>query len=188
MLLYHSKPSEDTVRRVPKPSVGKALHLPVLDNSSYSRRQRVRRYLSLGFVLAAIASLLASYRLAWWTFILYAPQYPSGLRLHVSLTGVSGDVSEVDTLNHYIGMASLANAAPNERALAGYGITVLCVLLVGTLLFAGRRLSRLILIPGAALPVAFLVDTFYWLYRFGHSLNPAAPLKIEPFTPAMFGN
>ncbi|HEY3495918.1 MAG TPA: hypothetical protein VGK73_14570, partial [Polyangiaceae bacterium] len=40
----------------------------------------------------------------------------------------------------------------------------------------------------AAVPLGFVADFSYWLYRFGHDLNPRAPLRLEPFTPAMFGN
>ena len=47
------------------------------------------RWLALA---ASAAALGASYFLPWWTFTLYAPQYPGGLRLVVSLSKVSGDV------------------------------------------------------------------------------------------------
>src|SRR5262249_23264641 len=34
----------------------------------------------------------------------------------------------------------------------------------------------------------FLADSFYWLYTFGHRLDPKAPLHVQAFTPQMFGN
>ncbi len=40
-----------------------------------------------------------------------------------------------------------------------------------------------------AYPVAFLADLFFWLYYFGHNLDPKAALSssIKPFTPAILG-
>ena len=66
-------------------------------------------------VLASLgvgALLLVAYRFPWWSIRLYAPQYPKGLAVEVLLSGARGDVRELDTLNHYIGMASLTTAAP----------------------------------------------------------------------------
>jgi copper chaperone NosL len=153
-----------------------------------ARPDRSRRWLAVGLVLIAVALLGVSYFQTWWSFTLYAPQYPQGLRLDVSLTGVGGDVREIDTLNHYIGMSSLATAASLERALAGYGIALLSALVVLSFLLLGRRLGRLALLPALMLPLGFVVDSMYWLYRFGHDLDPRAPLEIPPFTPQMFGN
>jgi hypothetical protein len=53
---------------------------------------------------------------------------------------------------------------------------------------AGKKLNRLIAIPAISFPVVFIADSFYWLYSFGHSLDPKAPLRIGTFTPQMFGN
>ncbi|HVW29627.1 MAG TPA: hypothetical protein VHC69_29895 [Polyangiaceae bacterium] len=150
--------------------------------------RRPRRWAVAGAGLLATAMFASTYFMQWWSFILYAPQYPAGLRLTVSLTGVSGDVDEVDRLNHYIGMASLTHAAPTERALAGYGVAIVAAASLVLLLGAGRRLRWLAVAVGAAFPALFIADSSYWLYRFGHHLNAHAPLRLSPFTPEMFGN
>lgn len=136
----------------------------------------------------SVALFAWAYFLPWWQFQLYAPQYPGGLKLVISLTGVTGDVREIDILNHYIGMQSLAKAAPTERSLAGYGVAAIAVLVTALSVGAGRKLNRWIALPALAFPAIFLVDSFYWLYRFGHQLDPKAPLKIGQFTPELFGN
>lgn len=144
----------------------------------------------VGVTLAALASALftASFFQPWWSFVLYAPQYPSGLSLLISLTGPSGDVREVNMLNHYIGMASLDEAAVIESQLAGWGIGVLCITVL-TLAFLGRRRMAWIgAALGMALPVGFIADTSFWMYHFGHTLDPRAPLRIQSFTPQLFGN
>jgi copper chaperone NosL len=140
----------------------------------------------LGLLAGALFS--GSFFLPWWKFWLYAPQYPKGLRLELSLTGVGGDVAEIDLLNHYIGMGHLADAATFERQYAAYGVALLVVATLLLVAFAGPRLNKLIAIVALAFPVAFIADSFYWLHRFGHDLDPKAPLEIAPFTPEMFGN
>lgn len=132
--------------------------------------------------------LLAAYRQPWWSFRLYAPQYPNGLGVDILLSGSRGDVRELDTLNHYIGMASLTTAAPVERQ-ASLIVVAVTALLVTALLFVPRRGANLLAAAAAAaLPLGFVADLSYWLYRFGHQLNPHAPLKLPPFTPTLFGN
>jgi len=136
----------------------------------------------------SVALFVGSFFLPWWKFSLYAPQYPQGLTLVISLTGMGGDVSEIDLLNHYIGMKHLAGAASMERHLAGYGVAFVAVLTLVMLAVAGKKLNKLVAIPALAFPLGFLADSFYWLYTFGHQLDPKAPLHIGAFTPQMFGN
>lgn len=136
----------------------------------------------LGAVLIVVA-----YWLPWWHFHLVAPQYPKGLELVVSLTGVGGDAEEVSLLNHYIGMKGLDEAATWERAHALVLLGALSTGVLGMVLSIGRRLNPLLLLVAAGLPVGFLADTFYWMYRFGHELDPHAPVHIKVFTPVLFG-
>ncbi len=155
-------------------------------------RRRARGGLARGVVIAlgvlAAALFGTSYSQPWWTFKLYAPQYPKGLTLVISLTGMGGDVHEIDLLNHYIGMARLAEAAPLERELAGWGVAVVCILTVAGMTSAGKRLNKLVAIPAVSFPVLFLALSVFWLYKFGHELDPRAPIKLGAFTPEMFGN
>jgi hypothetical protein len=141
---------------------------------------------ALGVMAAGLFA--ASFFFPWWEFVLYAPQYPGGLKLVISLTGMGGDVHEIDLLNHYIGMKHLADAAPLERHMAGYGVAAVCVMVIVALTVAGKKLNKLVAIPAIAFPVIFLVDSVYWLVTFGHDLDPKAPLHIKAFTPQMFGN
>ncbi len=138
--------------------------------------------------IAGAALIPLSYLLPWWSFTLYAPQYPHGLRLLVSLSSVAGDVREVNMLNHYIGMKSLVLAAPVERALAPYAVFVLAGLVLLAAGLLRGRWQRLAVLFAAVLPVGFLLDSCFWLWRFGHDLDPRAPIKLSPFTPQLFGN
>lgn len=146
------------------------------------------RWLVVGLGIGAVGFFVASFFSPWWRFWLYAPQYPNGLRLAISLTGMGGDVHEIDLLNHYIGMRHLVDAAPTERQLAGFGVSAIAVVTLALLTVSGKTLNKLVFVPALTFPIAFLVDSFYWLYTFGHDLDPKAPLHIGAFTPQMFGN
>lgn len=139
--------------------------------------------------IAAAALLLGlATLLPFWTLTLHAPQYPKGLSITLYTQQVTGDVAEVDGLNHYIGMMKLANAAVFERRIAKAAIAAIVVL--GLVAAALRhRLAALLAIPIIAFPLVFVADLFYWLYRAGHELDRTAALStsIKPFTPRLLG-
>src|SRR4051794_34514915 len=95
-------------------------HLQVLQATRPAARSR--RWLTVGLATLGVLAFAGAFLMPWWKFTLYAPQYPHGLRLQIALTGLAGDVHEIDMLNHYIGMQHLTQAAPIERAYASYGV------------------------------------------------------------------
>lgn len=142
-------------------------------------------------VVAASLGVCALYATAYffpfWHIELQAPQYPDGLNLTIYLDHVEGRVREINGLNHYIGMAKLQNAATLEKAIAPYAVAI-AAFGIGLFLFgAGRRRRWLAFIPAVLFPVGFFVDLFGWMYYFGHSLDPRAPINIDPFTPTVLG-
>lgn len=177
----------------PTTSEDKHVHLHVIGASAPRGDNQKQpwdwaRWLVIGAGVLAAICFAVSFFLPWWRFWLYAPQYPSGLSLVISLTGMGGDVAEIDLLNHYIGMKHLATAAPTERQLGGYGVAAIAVVTAAAMAISGRKLNKFLAIPALSFPTIFLLDSFYWLYSFGHQLDPHAPLHISAFTPEMFGN
>lgn len=158
-------------------------------NTSTETRTRVaassRRPAALCAASAA-ALLAASMWLPLWQMKLEAPQYPDGLELVAYGDRIAGDLAEVNIINHYIGMAEIAERPVVEMRLYRYAMGLLALsALVG---IASRALSWLVLFGVAAMPLAVLVDLQYWLYRYGHDLDPSAPLRfVEPFTPLVIG-
>ncbi len=148
-------------------------------------RAHRRKYLlpTLLFAAAAIL-LLVSIFLPYWSLTLHAPQYPAGLRVEARLNGVSGDVNEIDGLNHYIGMRPLAEAASFERSISILGVAVVALLILAAI-FVHSRWAALLALPALLFPVIFLADLQYWLANFGQNLDPKAPLSssIKPFIP-----
>src|SRR5579859_6262328 len=166
-------------------------HLAVVEPRGITKSAAWHRGLRWGVVglsVAAVGAYAASFFQSWWSFTLYAPQYPHGLRLTISLTGMGGDVHEIDMLNHYIGMGHLAEAAQFERHYAAWGVGLVAVLVLTLTLLAGRKVNVVILGAGFVFPLVFLADAYYWMHRFGHHLDPHAPLHIPAFTPELFGN
>ena len=139
-------------------------------------------------LLVAVAlALLPSIILPVWKIGLQAPQYPDGLSVIIYPHTVGGDLSEVNILNHYIGMAQIhADEFPEFMFIPFFilrflGFAVLAAL-VGRLPIAAIGYLDFVVF-GAVM----LYDLKNWLYEYGHNLSPDAPLAMEPFTPGMIG-
>ncbi len=149
----------------------------------------------------ALAMLLAGAALPLWTMTLHAPQYPQGVRLLIDGRGTRGDVDELNTLNHYIGMRPIPGAEPGEDRersegleevfpelrLFTPGVAMLALGILALPFVAWRAFRPLVVLGAWALPFGFLVDLQYRLYVFGHTLNPNAAFRMPAFTPKVIG-
>lgn len=148
-----------------------------------------KRYL-LPTILLGLAALLLfiSIFLPYWRMTLLAPQYPGGLEVQVYVNRMTGDVNEIDGLNHYIGMRPLEEAAQLERSVSIAAIVILS-LLVASAIVVHTRWAALLALPALLMPFIFLADMYVWMRHFGLNLDPAAPLSssIEPFVPPILG-
>lgn len=151
-------------------------------------RSWARHLLPLAAFLAAGLLLLASTRQPYWRIRLRAPQYPKGLAVKAYVTHLSGDVQELDNLNHYIGMKKLDEGGRLERAAAVPMLMLAAVLLAGAA-FVHSRWAVLLALPALLFPLVFIVDLQAWLWYFGHNLDKTAALSssIKPFTPKAIG-
>jgi hypothetical protein len=153
-------------------------------------RRRRWRYLTptLIFTVARVL-LLVSIFFPYWRMELEAPQYPKGLFLTAYINHLTGDVKEIDGLNHYIGMRPLGEAAAFERAAAIWAVIAMFLLVEGAAL-VHRRWAVLLAIPAITFPVAFIADLYFWMRTFGLNLNPEAPLSnsVKPFVPTVIGD
>lgn len=135
--------------------------------------------------LAAAGLVALSTQFPLWTMRMKAPQYPKGLRLDAYGSGMVGDLRELNIINHYIGMPPIDPQPALETATFPYAIGLLVVLCL--LAPMHRHLRRLAVLATMSMPIGILVDLQWWLYRFGHSLDPKAPIRLKPFTPLVFG-
>lgn len=126
-----------------------------------------------------------------WNFSLEAPNYPKeafpyGLPVYIHFDGLSGEVHEMNTINHYVGMARMERGGIYERALAPYALIMLAMLLALFIIYNNKWIGRLMIIP-VILPLVFIGIYGYWLYWFGHNLHGGA-ITIEPFMPVILGD
>ena len=137
---------------------------------------------------AAAILIVVSVFFPYWSLVLHAPQYPKGLVVHAYINRLEGDVQEIDSLNHYIGMRPLGEAAQLERSISLYGLIALALVVVAAI-YIHSPWAALLSLPAILFPAIFLGDLYFWLNNFGQNLDPNAALSnaIEPFTPTILG-
>src|SRR5262245_4250661 len=145
--------------------------------------RRVERA-SFGSALAAAALVVLSTSLPLWSMTMKAPQYPKGLRLDAYGTRMVGGLRGLNLLNHYIGLPPIAMP---ELATTLYPVGIVALATLCLLARVHRHLRRLAIAALALTPVVMLADLQRWLYVFGHSLDPRAPIRLKPFTPIVIG-
>lgn len=165
----------------------------------HSALERLTRFLARPIGLGPRATLLAAsvligaiYLFPLWNLTMFAPQYPEGLRLDIysfKLEGGNGnqDLREINVLNHYIGMRDLAADDFTEFTWLPFvaGAIALLYLRAAVVGTAGALLDVLVLNLYFS---AFALWSFGWkLYQYGHTLNPTAPVRVDPFMPPIFG-
>ncbi|WP_426588579.1 hypothetical protein [Mucilaginibacter sp. R-33] len=130
-------------------------------------------------IAAAMVLLLTAYFLPLWEITLSAPQYPEGLSMDIWLNGITGNVLQINGLNHYIGMQHIdpQNFAEFKIAPCVFGLLIL----IGSV--ASVKGSRKLLIGLLALMIVFaaagFIDFYLWEYNYGHNLDPHAAIKVE---------
>lgn len=140
------------------------------------------------FLSLARMALLISLFLPYWRMTLNAPQYPEGLHVVSYINRLTGDVGEIDELNHYIGMRKLDEAARFEKSVAIMAVIALILMVEGAV-HVHTKWALLLTLPAILFPALFLIDLHWWLVNFGQHLDPHAPLSnaIKPFSPKVIG-
>lgn len=138
------------------------------------------------------ASELGACSMPIWAVSLEAPNYPKeafpeGIPVFFHFDGYSGEVHEMNTINHYVGMDPMWVGGTIEREIGVYALLALSLGMIYFMLYNARILSYLMLVP-ASLPILFIADYSYWLYWFGHNLHDWGAFKIKPFMPTVFGD
>ena len=150
-------------------------------------------YLRARIALAALVIPLAlTFTSPLWRISMIAPQYPNGLYIDIYTHKVDGghdghDITEINELNHYIGMKPIDRAALTDLDWIPFALGLLALLTLRTAAIGNvRTLIDLLVVSGYVATFA-LARFIYRLWYFGHSLSPDAPIKLEPFTPAIIG-
>ncbi len=144
------------------------------------------------FVFLAALVLIPTFIVPLWHMTFVAQQYPEGLNLYVYSHDLVGgdrgnDLTEINVLNHYIGMAELKPEDFSELKWIPLVIGILGVLTLRAAAIGDLR-AVLDVIVGSLYFGVFSMWTFYYkLSYYGTNLDPRASVEVEPFMPPMFG-
>ena len=139
-------------------------------------------------LLAAAALLAAATVLPLWGMILVSTQYPDGLRMVVYPTKIVGDLSEINALNHYIGMTPITDDFFLELRFLQPALLALAGIAALAAFVRDRRWVAWLPLAGMlGLAAGGLGIMRYRLWQFGHQLDATAAITIDPFTPPMVG-
>jgi len=127
----------------------------------------------------SIVLMLSAYVLPLWHILLDAPQYPEGLELKIWLNGLSGNIDQINGLNHYIGMKHIVINDFREFKILPYAFGA--VLLLGAIaaIINNRKLAGAWFLGLCLFGIVGFTDFYIWEYNYGHNLNPHAAIKVE---------
>lgn len=138
-------------------------------------------------MLVVALALVPALFLPVWQITLHAPQYPDGLTVEIYSHTVSGDLQEVNNLNHYIGMNEISpDEFPEFNFIPFFLIRFLAFALLAFVV-ARMPVAAIGWIDFTVFGAVMLFDFHNWLYEYGHNLSPDAPIELDPFTPSLFG-
>lgn len=148
--------------------------------------------LSRLMLLLSCLFLVLTFLFPLWHINLVAPQYRGGLDMWIySYQLVGGnegqDIAEINLLNHYIGMEEIHEADFWEMQMIPFALGFFILFGLRAAVFGQMRnvIDHVVLFLYFA---AFSMGAFvYRLYRYGHELDPAAPMNVDPFWPPLIG-
>jgi len=156
----------------------------------------LRRPLNLAsrvLLLAAAVAIAVSFCFPLWRLHLVAPQYEEGLDLFIYSYRIQGGgiggahLAEINNLNHYIGMKPIEQADFMEMRWMPFVFGLILLLILRAAVF-GEMGNLVDLFALYSYFGVFSIGAFYYrLYTYGHTLDPKAPMTIEPFTPLLIG-
>jgi copper chaperone NosL len=131
------------------------------------------------FTFIASLSVVLTFLFPLWRMQFFATFYPDGLKLYIYSYKLEGgktagrdDLREINTLNHYIWMKPLSQSDFAEFTYLSFIFGAL-----GLLTLRAVVLGK----------ISTVIDFYNKLYTYGHNFAPDAPIKVQPFTPPLFG-
>lgn len=140
-------------------------------------------------IVVSCSFMLTAYFFPLWHILLDAPQYPEGLEMKIWLNGLSGNIQQINGLNHYIGMKHISVNDFKEFVILPYVFGALMLLGIAAAIAKSRKLLRAWFIGLCLFAIAGFSDFYLWEYNYGHKLNPHAAIKVEGmyYQPPLFG-
>lgn len=144
----------------------------------------------IGAAASSVILTLTSLFFPFWVISMKAPflQYPLTIGIY-PLQGIVGDLKNLNIVNHYVGLGEIKPENIPELQFIPLLYVAYIVLITAIAIFNGRnnRLFKTLLILYILLLAALPIYSYMWMYRYTHTVNPHAPIKLEPFDPPFFG-
>ena len=144
-------------------------------------------------LLMTAITIAASLFFPLWKMHLVAPQYSDGLDLYIYSYKIQGGglngqhLAEINNLNHYIGMKPIQEADFMEMRWMPFVFGLIILMTLRSIVF-GEMSNVVDLFAVFSYFGIFSIGSFWFrLYTYGHTLDPRAPVHVEPFTPRLFG-
>lgn len=145
-------------------------------------------------LLLAAFILLPVYFFPLWNMTFRSNQYTDGLVLHIYAFELQGgktpnrdDLREINSLNHYIGMRPLLESDFSEFLWLPFAIGALMLLTLRALVIGKMANVIDVFVLFSYFGLFSLWSFYHRLYLYGHNLDPTAAIKVQPFTPPLFG-
>ena len=143
-------------------------------------------------VLAAVLVLIPTFFVPLWHMTFVAQQYPEGLDLYVYSHNLVGgddgnDLTEINVLNHYIGMAELKPADFTELKWIPLVIGLIGILTLRAAAIGNLRSLVDVVVVSAYFGGFSIWSFWYKLNYYGSNLDPRASVHVNPFMPPMLG-
>ena len=144
-------------------------------------------------VAAAALVLIPTFFAPLWHMNFWAQQYPEGLDLYIyshNLVGGDGgnDLTEINVLNHYIGMAELQPEDFTELRWIPLVVGLIGVLTLRSAAIGNLRSVIDVMVMSAYFGCFSLWSFWYKLDYYGKNLDPRAAVQVDPFTPPVLGH
>ena len=146
-------------------------------------------------ILVAVLILVPTFLFPLWNMSFYSNQYTDGLVLHIYSYQLEGgktanrdDLREINSLNHYIGMRPLLESDFSEFNWVPLVIGLLMILALRAMVLG--KMSNLVdvFVLFTYFGLFSMWSFYHRLYMYGHNLDPTASIKVQPFTPPVFGS
>jgi copper chaperone NosL len=144
-------------------------------------------------MLIVAVLLLTVFLTPIWIIDLGAPQYPEGIGLYIWVNKITGinpnDLTNINMLNHYIGMKYIDSEAIPELKIFPYIIIFMSIFALFISRFSKRKMILFWIACIIVIGVAGLTDFYLWEYDYGHNLDPKAAIKIPgmSYQPPLIG-
>lgn len=145
-------------------------------------------------LFVSIFAVIWAFKGPLWTMSFTSNQYPDPLKMAIHINHLEGqktemrdDLREINGLNHYIGMRPILESDFSEFswlpfAIGGFVLLVLRCVALGRL----RDLTDTVVLF-IYFGLFSLWDFYSKLYNYGHNLSPDAAIKVDGFTPPLYG-